>query len=202
VESIVPAAEQVPPVTWPWPLENYCRDYYYYSRSLSLRAVERVYLTDGEVEPQRLSFPNRLDKAESFIAFENPQSAVSAEHFSGIVAAAGTSVLYTTDPHGRVLTETRKSEAGEVTAELVNTWAGGKLESIEWTEGDAEHRSEYEYNEAGDRIVERNYNRGILERVVRSEGDRDVEELYMNNRVVLRAVWEKGRKISEERLRP
>jgi hypothetical protein len=37
--------------------------------------------------------------------------------------------------------------------------------------------------------------------VIRTSGDREIEELYMDDRVILRAVWEKGRKISEERVR-
>jgi hypothetical protein len=184
-----------------WIVERYCTDYYYYSRSRSLRAVERVYHMEGAAEPLRLQFSHRMDQAISSIQFENPQSAVSAEFFEGIVADSGASVLYTTDPHGRVLTETRKNDEGEVTGELVNTWSGGKLESVQWVAGEGERRTEYEYNDAGDRIVERNYNGGMLERVVRQDGDKDIEELYMNNRVILRAIWEDGRKISEERIR-
>jgi hypothetical protein len=33
------------------------------------------------------------------------------------------------------------------------------------------------------------------------DGSREVEELYMNGEVMLRALWEDGRKISEERVR-
>jgi hypothetical protein len=182
-----------------WPVERYCTDHYYYNRSLALRAVERVYHTEGAAEPLRLSFSHRMDRAVESITFENPQSALSAE-YTGAGAAPGSSVLYTTDSHGRVLTETRKNEEGEVTGEQINTWAHGRLEVIEWTAGEDERRTEYEYNDAGDRIIERNYFRGMLERVVRQDGDKDIEELYMNNRVILRAIWENGRKISEERV--
>ncbi|MDR1910107.1 MAG: hypothetical protein LBQ35_09375 [Spirochaetaceae bacterium] len=182
-------------------LEPYCTDYFYYNRALSLRAVERRYHRGDTVDPLRLSFSHRLDQATRSIAFENPQSALSSEHFDNIIAEPGASVLYTTDTQGRVLTETRKNQEGEVTGELINTWAGSRLESIRWSDGEDERRTEYEYNDAGDRIIERDYNRGVLERVVRREGDREIEELYMNNRVILRAIWEKGRKISEERVR-
>jgi hypothetical protein len=72
---------------------------------------------------------------------------------------------------------------------------------VHWKSGDDERLTEYEYDSAGDRMLERNFNRGILERTVRSTGNRDIEELYMNGRIVLRAVWEDGRKISEERIR-
>jgi len=50
-------------------------------------------------------------------------------------------------------------------------------------------------------ISEKNLKNGVLERVVLIDGETEIEELYMNNAVVLRAVWEDGRKISETRVR-
>jgi hypothetical protein len=71
-----------------------------------------------------------------------------------------------------------------------------------WKSEDEERLIEYEYNGEGDRIFERNFRNSVLERTVRKAGDREVEELYMNGAVVLRTVWEDGRKISDERVRP
>jgi hypothetical protein len=41
-----------------------------------------------------------------------------------------------------------------------------------------------------------------LERTVRRDGEQEIEELYMNGEVALRAVWIEGRKVSEEPVRP
>jgi hypothetical protein len=60
--------------------------------------------------------------------------------------------------------------------------------------------SEYEYDSNSNVILERNFRNGVLERVVRTEGNREIEELYLNNFIVLRAVYEDGRKISETRV--
>jgi hypothetical protein len=110
-------------------------------------------------------------------------------------------VIYTTDDRGRVLSETRRDEAGEILGEMRNTWSADRLTRIHWTAGDDERVTEYEYNAAGDRVLERNINKGVLERVVRTTGNQEIEELYMDGQVVLRATWEKGRKVSEERVR-
>jgi hypothetical protein len=117
---------------------------------------------------------------------------------------AGGRVIYTTDSRGRVLTEQRLDENEDILAEIRNTWSGDRLSAVLYTsgEGEEERLSEYEYDPDGKRTVERNYNKGVLERVVRSEKERDVEELYMNGKLILRAVWEDGRKVSEERVRP
>jgi len=40
-----------------------------------------------------------------------------------------------------------------------------------------------------------------LERLVMTEDNKDIEQLYLNNVVILQAVWEDGRKISETRMR-
>jgi len=62
------------------------------------------------------------------------------------------------------------------------------------------YRTEYDYNAAGEIIAQRDYNNGILERQVLIQGRREVEELYINGVIVLRAIWENGVKISEERI--
>jgi hypothetical protein len=111
-------------------------------------------------------------------------------------------VFYVTDDRGRILTETRRNEEGEVIGELQNAWSGDRLTSVRWKAGDDERVTEFGYDGDGDRILERNINRGVLERVVRLAGNREIEEIYMDGKPVLRAVWENGRKISEEHIRP
>jgi hypothetical protein len=188
--------------------EAYCTDYYRYSRSASLRAVERVYHRSEEAGDNRarLPFPHMVLDAARQTDFVRPALPISSEFFQDILSQdilkdEGDRVIYTTDARGRILTETHQNEAGEVLGELRNTWTGNRLTRVHWTSGEDERITEYEYNDEGDRILERNINRGTLERVVRIAGDREIEELYMDNQVILRAVWEKGRKISEERVR-
>jgi hypothetical protein len=183
-------------------LQDMWTDYYRYSRFGSLRAVERRY-HQAPAEDQdtvRLRFPHMVLRAaeEEFIS---PGSAYGSGFFSEILVNSGDRVLYTTDERGRVLTETRKDENDTILGELQNNWSGDLLASVSWKAGEYERLTEYEYNEDGDRILERNYINGVLERVVRREGEQEVEELYMNGAVILRAIWEDGRKISEERVR-
>ncbi|MDR2786128.1 MAG: hypothetical protein LBB83_09475 [Treponema sp.] len=183
-------------------IEDYCTDYYRYSRSSSLRGVERVYHTETESEPVMLRFPHVVLEAAKNTNFVNPGISFTTEFFKDILIDPGSRVLYTTDNRGRVLTETRRNEDGEVIGELQNTWSGDRLVSVRWKAGDDERVTEFEYNSDGDRIVERNINRGVVERVVTLEGDQEIELLYIDGKPMLRAVWENGRKILEERIRP
>jgi hypothetical protein len=118
------------------------------------------------------------------------------------ISAIGAAVEFTTDERGRILTETRRDEEGEVLGTLTNVWTGERLSSVSWETGQEIRRIEFEYDPDGNRTGEKNFRDGVLERSVSSEGNRDVEELYLNGRPVLRAVWEDGRKVSEEPVRP
>jgi hypothetical protein len=182
-------------------VEDYCTDYYRYSRSSSLRGVERVYHTESEEEPVRLRFPHVVLGAAKNTSFVNPGISFTNEFFKDILVDSGSRVLYTTDERGRVLTETRRNEDGEVIGELQNTWSGDRLVSVHWKAGDDDRITEFEYDSDGDRIVERNINKGVLERIVTQEGDQEIELLYIDGKPMLKAVWENGRKISEERIR-
>ncbi|MDR0311980.1 MAG: hypothetical protein LBI14_00115 [Treponema sp.] len=177
-------------------------DYYRYTRSFSLRAIERVF-NQGYDESQmdRLTFPAIIPGISREPEFQNPGLALSTEFLDDVITAPLGRIIYTTDSRGRVLVETMLDENGEVIGELRNSWTGDRLDSVLWKSGDDERLTEYEYDSNGDRILERNINNGVLERTVRTTGNRDIEELYMDGRVVLRAVWEDGRKISEERIR-
>jgi YD repeat-containing protein len=179
-------------------------DWYRYSRSASLRAVERIY-HEGAAEapsPVRLNFPHMILDAAADKDFVSPGISYGSDFLEESWAEAGYRVLYTTDERGRILTETRQDNTETVIGELKNNWSGDRLASVLLKTGDDERLTEYEYDGEGNRSVERNYRNGVLERVVRTEGSRETEELYMNGSVILRAIWEDGRKISEERVRP
>jgi hypothetical protein len=177
-------------------------DFYRYSRSASLRMVERIYHEGAEAgSPVQLRFPHMVLAAAADKNFIGPGAFYATGFPEEFLIGESYRVVYTTDSRGRVLTETRQDKAGAVIAELFNTWSGERLSSVLLKAGKDEWLTEYVYNSGGDRVLERNYRNGSLERLVRSEGDREVEELFMNGVIILRAVWEKGRKISEERIR-
>jgi hypothetical protein len=177
-------------------------DEYRYNRSSSLRLVERLYHEEAEALPVRLTFPNRvLDLAEE-AGFSNERLVWNTDFFGDYEVKPGYRMVFTTDERGRMLTQTLLDTGDETVWIIQNTWAGNRLASALKTEGEDRRLIEYEYDSGGERIIERNLHNGVLERLVRAEGGgRDVEELYMNDAVILRAIWEDGRKISEERIR-
>ncbi|MDR2136256.1 MAG: hypothetical protein LBO76_06535 [Treponema sp.] len=148
-----------------------------------------------------LRFPRRSLDSKDDESFVSPSTAYGSQFLEDAQAEAPGGVVYETDERGRVLGETRQGEGGEVIGELRNEWSGNRLSRVVYTEGEDEMVTEYEYDDDGDRIAERNYRNGVLERAVRISGDREEEELYMNGELVLRSLWEGGRKISEERVR-
>ena len=85
--------------------------------------------------------------------------------------------------------------------ELTNTWSGDRLLSVLWKTKDENTLIEYEYDEEGDRVVERNFNHGVLERIVYIQDDMEIEDIFINGVLMLRAYWENGKKIREERPR-
>ena len=193
--------EGIPVVT-----ERYA-DYYRYSRSHSLRSVERQYSAVGEDEPNLeestlLHFPHTIIGIGDSMDFVSNIATMESDFFRRIPMKEGYSIIYATDERGRILTETLLDESGELLARLENHWNGNRLDAVTWKAGDEERRVEYEYDSAGDRLAEWNYVAGELERVVRTEGNREVEELYMNGQAILRTIWEDGRRVSEERLLP
>jgi hypothetical protein len=178
-------------------------DYYRYTRSYSIRSVERRYLS-APAEGQEAAFfrsPQLILGLAAENEFVKPGSVFSSEFFEDVIINSGDRILYNTDDRGRILSEVRRDENDAVLGEVINTWSGDRLASVLWKSETEERLIEYEYNSEGDRIFERNFRDGVLERTVRQAGEQEVEELYMNGKVMLRAVWENGRKVSEERVR-
>ncbi|GHV27256.1 hypothetical protein AGMMS4952_08630 [Spirochaetia bacterium] len=175
-------------------------DYYHYNRSYAIRSVERRFL-NVPGEPAFFRSPTLIIGLAAEGEFVKPGSVFSSEFFEDVIINSGDRILYTTDDRGRILSEVRRDENDEVLGEVINTWSGDRLASVLWKSEDEERLIEYEYNSGGDRIFERNFRDGVLERTVRRSGEREVEELYMNGAAVLRAIWEDGRKVSEERIR-
>jgi hypothetical protein len=182
--------------------KNIYTDSYRYNRSGSLRSAERIFHERAEALPVRLAFPNRVLDVSKENESPGGKLAAGSDFFGSIFVAEGYRIIYTTDNRGRIMTETLQDNDGSAVWVIKNTWSGDRIISALKTEGDDEWLVEYEYDSKGDRITERDLHNGVLERMVRAAGGgRDVEELYMNGRVILRATWDNGRKISEEQVR-
>ncbi|MDR1319604.1 MAG: hypothetical protein LBJ90_08255, partial [Treponema sp.] len=154
-------------------------DNYRYNRSASLRAVERVYHEEAEISPVRLTFPNRILDAAAEDSFIDVGLAQGSEFFGDSIIRSGYRLVSTVDERGRILTQTLLDDRdGEVWV-IKNSWSGERIVSSLRTEGEDERLTEYEYNAAGDRILERNSRNGVLERLVRAEGGRETEDLYI-----------------------
>ena len=173
-------------------------DYYRYTRSGSLRAIDRIIHAD--VARARVGFPRLGPGAPLNDDFVSQASAYTAGFFMGVTSPVETMISYNLDSRGRILGEVWKDENGKIIGELKNTWSGDRLQSVLWTSKDENRLIEYEYDNKGNTRVERNFSFGELERVMTYGDGRDTEEIYMNGRLILRAYWENGRKVREERI--
>ena len=176
-------------------------DYYRYSRSGSLRAIDRT-LHEGMEKMSRIGFPAlgmRISSGEDLVTHS---VAYTSQFLADIFCPEGTTISYSLDSRGRILREVWKDPDDKVIGEFRNTWDGNRLVTVSWKSSNDERLVEYEYDSSGNRTVERNFKTGALERIVRSRDERDMEEIYMNGNLVLRAIWEKGQKISEEWILP
>jgi hypothetical protein len=201
------AAEFVETASW--------TDHYQYTRSASIRSVRRVFHNGTAVKTMpRISFPPLRPHPERDNTFVRPTALFKSEFLDEALAVEAVSnIVYDVDARGRVLIETHYNEAGNIASTVKNTWAGDRLSHVAWTsfgnydEGGEngevleERRIEYEYDQSGNRIFERNFNNNELERTIRKSGNQEIEELYMDGKVVLRATWEGDKKIKEERVR-
>ncbi|MDR0399948.1 MAG: hypothetical protein LBH51_03300 [Treponema sp.] len=186
-------------------------DYYRYTRNHSLRIIERIFPPPSEKREDsedgaqnsivQLRFPRRSLDSETEISFVSPVLAYGSRFLEDARPGDLQRVVYTTDPRGRILSETRTDEEGNILGEIRNTWTGDRLTRVVQQTGEEERVIEYSYNQEGDRIEERNYRNGVMERVVHVQGNREEEELYMNGELFLRALWEDGRKVREEQVR-
>jgi YD repeat-containing protein len=173
-------------------------DTYRYNRSYSLRNVERVF-HESSLEPVRLLFPGRVLAYDK--DFLKEKLTLVSDFFGSHLVDADYRIVYDTDSKGRVLGETLYNSNNEVVWTMKNTWVGDRITAILKIEGEDRKLTEYDYDASGNRIAERDIRNGILERQVLINGAKETEELYLNGVVVLRAFWEDGRKISEERVR-
>ena len=177
------------------------RDYFFYNRSGSVRAIERsIFDIEADTETLRLAFPG-LGTGIVPGRDEAIHGLVYTSRFLQNIDSHDTArISYTFDSRGRITGEIWYNDDDEVTGEFVNTWSSDRLESVLWVSSNDERSVLYEYDDSGDRIMERNYRRGVLERTVTYSGGREIEELYMNGRIVLRSIWEDGIRLLEERI--
>jgi len=173
-------------------------DNYFYNRSLSLRNIERVFLNGQKLsDPVRVAFPRRImDLADTGI-FVRERLNVYPDFFGDVYVSKGSRMIFDTDNRGRIMSQILYNSEDKVIWAIHNTWQNNRIVSSVKTEGDTVFLAEFAYNSNGDKVLERNSKNGVLERVVRAEGNAEIEELYMDSAIVLRAVWEDGRKISE-----
>ena len=179
-------------------------DFLRYNRSLFLRSVERIFYEDRQLsfaeEPVRFSFPRRIAEMSDPRNLIGEKINAYPEFFGEVTISRNDRIVFITDVRGNVLTQTLYDEEDNAVWVIQNTWLNDRIISTLKREGDTVYLAEYEYNSNGDRIVERNFKNGVLERLVTTHGRRDIEELFFNDVVVLVAVWEDGRKISETRV--
>ncbi|MDR2543892.1 MAG: hypothetical protein LBC80_10660 [Treponema sp.] len=181
---------------------NY-KDYYRYNRSFSLRAVERIFYQDMQLDnvPIIAVFPRHfMDSIEDTFAVSQRLNEFPV-FFGDVFVYIHSKIIYENDGRGRAQTQTLYDENDKVVWTIINTWEGDRIVSMVKIEGDTELKAEFEYDSGGNKIVERNYVNGVLERIVHTDESTETEDLYIDNVLVLRAVWEDGRKISEIRMR-
>lgn len=183
--------------TWQDSQAHLWSDVYHYSRAGSLRSIKRTFFSDETENTVRFTKFAPLGPYE-YSSVIRSVPVVSSEIISDILHSANKNIEFVTDDRGRVISEIHKNEEGVIIGELINVWSGNRLASMNWNGENDSRRIEYEYDEQGNRLIERNYRDGILERLVRIEEDSEVEELYLYGQLSLRAVWKDGQKISEE----
>jgi len=176
-------------------------DFYRYNRSYSLRHVERRFHETSYLQPVRLTFPGRVLDAASDENFISDKLTVTSDFFGTFSVSEGYRMIYNTDSRGRILAQTMLNDKDEEVWMIVNAWSGDRIVSMQKTEGEDIRVTEYEYDAEGSRVVQRDIHNGVMERLVRTNGENETEELYMDGILVLKAYWVDGRKVSEERVR-
>ncbi|MCL2181434.1 MAG: hypothetical protein FWB83_09945 [Treponema sp.] len=184
---------------------NVYTDYYRYNRSSSLRNIERVFHLNAQNvslrEPEMISFPRHVMDAVNEKFMETERVNLYPDFFGDANVKTDEKIIFETDERGRIFTQVFHDEKDDVIWTITNTWFNDRIVSTVKEEGGVVYAAEFDYDQNGNRVEERNHRNGVLERVVRTEGNLDIEELYLNGAAVLRVIWEDGRKISETRLR-
>ena len=165
-------------------------DLYRYTRSGSLRAIDRR-LHEGAFDILRVGFPRLGPGASLGDELTGIGGALTAEYFVGVPVDDDVTISYNLDNRGRILGESWKGEDGEILGELINTWSGDRLQSILWKSADAERLIEYEYDDGGNRIVEREFRNGELERSVTMQDGKEIEEVYIRTEAGLQLMYKK-----------
>jgi len=185
-------------------VETYA-DFFRYNRSSFLRSVERVFYREMQISQADnsvlISFPHNIMESARNSFFMSEKLNPYPEFFGDVTAGENEKLTSTTDERGRILIQTFYDKEDSIIWFIRNTWLDDRIVSTSKTQGNVEILAEYEYDTNGNRILERNLRNGVLERLVITEGNRDIEQLYINDVMVMRAVWEEGRKISETRIR-
>ncbi|MDR1176833.1 MAG: hypothetical protein LBK83_15325 [Treponema sp.] len=206
--------------------KNLYTDHYRYNRSGAVRAMERLFSAEGgeETNSHLIRIPLTIPRNAADNTFVNPAPAFVSDFLEDAFEKPVFRAVFSTDGRGRVLSERREDESGAFLGLLRYRWHGERLESIllfleeekkeavkegeeappsktAEQDGEPARRVDYTYDAQGNRISEKDYIKGILERQVSIDGEKETEELLMDGKVVLRAYWEKGRKIREERVK-
>ena len=105
------------------------------------------------------------------------------------------------DGKGRIVREAILGADGAVLEETLTEWSDDRVSALVSVRGGRVRRTEYGYDPRGNRILERNFLDGVLERKVKKEGTMETEELYKNGALALRATYENGVLVREEYLR-
>ena len=179
-------------------------DFYWYNRSLALRSIERIFHIDIQAKNDditKISFPRNIRNMSNNDLLINERLNLYPAFFGEVYIEGDSKMVYDIDNRGRVLKQTLVSKEEEVIWTITNTWYNNRIILTEKIEGEIKLTAEYNYNSAGDKILEKNFNNGVLERTVVADGSLEIEELYFENVVILRAVWEEGIKISETRVK-
>jgi hypothetical protein len=178
-------------------------DVYRYTRNNRIRVIERTY--HESKARTRVTLPRTIENLAfnetDGAFFVSPVSSYSNVFLEDVLLNAGTNTVYTLDDKGRILTEARRDVDGNVLGTLTNLWDENRVRSVVWeSEGD-NRRVDYTFDAGGDRVNEKNYRNGTLEREVIVNGNEEVETLYLQGEAVLQAIWVDGRKIEEKSLR-
>ena len=180
--------------------ETLWQDTYRYARATTLRVIERkLFSPDAKTELIKMPIPRFVEKDNDDRKFVEPSTSFISVFLADTIYEGVSKIVYTTDSKRRIVSEAFYDDEEKIVGEMRNVWNNDRLLRVEWKGGDNERVVEYTYNKAGDRTSESDYNNGVLERKVTVDGSREIELIYKNGIVILEAVWEDGRKLSERR---